>query len=68
MHVKSKKHPSHFRGASSEATPRILLAASSKAIPQFALLGGVSNGRNAAVRDQGNTEWEEENTYSRYCF
>lgn len=69
MHVKSKKHASHLRGASSEATPRVLLAPSSKASLQFALLGGVSNGRNVvAARDQGNTEWEEENTHSRYCF
>lgn len=63
MHVKSKKHLSRFRGASSEAIPRILPASNSKAILRFTVLGGMSNCRNAAVRDQGSTEGEEENTF-----
>lgn len=59
MHVKSKKHPSHFRGASSKAAPRILPASNSKAILHFTLLGGMSDGRNAAHRDQGDTDGRE---------
>lgn len=56
MHVKGKKHPSHFGEGSSEAIPDILLASSTKAILHFTLSGGMSNFRHTAVRDQDNTE------------